>query len=234
MITSINNEVVLSLTKLHKSKYRQIEKLYIVEGRHLVSEALSLNIVKEIYTTDKFTNGILVSDNVMRKICNTSTIVDIIAVCKMQETNNEITDKVLILDQIQDPGNMGALMRSAKAFGFDTFFLCDGCVDIYNDKVIRSSQGAIFKLNFLKGDKISFINKLKETHAVFSTNVVNGKNVKDVNKTNKVGLILGNEGNGVSNEINELALNNLYIDILSTESLNVVVAGSILMYELGE
>lgn len=231
MITSLTNNKVKELIKLNTSKYRKETGLFIVEGEHLVKEAQMYGEVVEIYSIDENLEGELVSIPVMNKICNTNTTVKQIAVCRMLK-KKELTNKILILDGIQDPGNMGALLRSAKAFRFDTIFLCEGCVDIYNSKVIRASQGAIFKLNFVYGDKIEFIKSLKE-YDVFGTDVTNGTNILDIKIKDKVALILGNEGNGISKEIKELNLNNLYIKMDNTESLNVSVAGSILMYEIG-
>lgn len=232
MISSLTNNKVKELVKLNTPKGRKESQLFIVEGEHLVSEAKQYGIVKEIYTIKEDLEGQLVSIQVMNKICNTNTTVSQIAVCRMLD-NKKISDKILILDGIQDPGNMGALMRSAKAFNFNTIFLCDGCVDIYNDKVIRSSQGAIFKLNYLYGDKIEFINSLKD-YSVYGTNVINGIDVKDAKKYDKVALIIGNEGKGISKEISDLGLKNLYIKMDNTESLNASVAGAILMYELNK
>jgi TrmH family RNA methyltransferase len=167
----------------------------------------------------------------MKKICQTNTPVTQIGVCKMLD-KHELSDRILILDGIQDPGNLGTLMRSAKAFDFNTIFLADGTCDIYNDKVIRSSQGSIFKLNFIQGDKIEFIKSLEKTYKVYNTNVRNGKDIRNVEIKGKVAIILGNEGYGVSDEINALTLDSLFINMSNMESLNVGVAGSILMYEV--
>lgn len=231
MITSLTNEKVKNLLKLQNAKNRQKEGLFIVEGPHLVKEAKLKNVLVEAYTIKEQYEGILVSEAVMKKICQTDTVVPQIGVCKIKN-DNVIADRVLLLDGIQDPGNLGTILRSAKAFGFDSIFLSKGTVDVYNDKVIRSSQGAIFKLNFLYGDKVEFIKEISKTHHVYSTNVVNGKTPNDVEFPLKLVLILGNEGNGVSNEINDLRLDNLYIPMDNMESLNVGVAGSILMYEI--
>ena len=122
MITSLTNSKVKELVKLNTTKGRKEASLFIVEGEHLVKEAKMLGIVEEIYTVKEDLEGELLSVPVMNKICNTSTTVSQIAVCRMLN-NKEISNKVLILDGIQDPGNMGALMRSAKAFNFNTIFL---------------------------------------------------------------------------------------------------------------
>ncbi len=232
MISSLTNDTVKKLVKLNTPKGRREAKEFIVEGPHLVKEAKEAGVLIKAYTVDGSLEGEIVTDAVMKKICNTSSVVSQIGLCKMVH-KAEVTDRVLILDGIQDPGNMGALMRSAKAFGFDTIFLCDGCVDIYNDKVIRSSQGAIFKLNFIYGDKIWFIKSLKD-YKVYGTNVVNGISIEQATFNDKVALILGNEGKGISKEINDLNLNNIYIPLKNMESLNVSVAGGILMYEINK
>lgn len=232
MIESLNNEKIKYVIKLKNKKFREEEGLFIVEGPHLVKEAKERGVLKEAFTIDDKMEGTLISDKIMKKICQTDTIVSIIGICYMKK-NNIVTDHILFLDGVQDPGNLGTLLRSAKAFSFDSVFLAKGTVDLYNDKVIRSSQGAIFKLNFLYGDKIEFLNSHKD-YQIFSTNVVNGKTPDEVEFKSKVILILGNEGNGVSDEIKNLNLSNLYIPMSNMESLNVGVAGSILMYEISK
>lgn len=228
VISSIENPKIKQIIKLKQSKYRKIEKMFIVEGAHLVKEARLANCLIEAYSVEDNPGYVQVSESVMKKLCNTNTIVKEIGLCKMLE-KKELSNKILILDGIQDPGNMGSLMRSACAFGFNTLFIGEGSVDIYNDKVIRSSQGAIFKLNFLFGNVCDFVKSLK--HKVYGTNVTNGIPLKEVKKEDAIAIILGNEGNGISKEVNALGLDNIYIPMKNTESLNVSVAGSIILYE---
>ena len=166
----------------------------------------------------------------MKKISTTDTVVKEIGLCKFIN-KNELSDKILILDGVQDPGNMGTLMRSACAFGFNTIFVGNGCVDIYNEKVIRSSQGAIFKLNFIFGNVVEFVKNTPE-YKVYGTNVVRGIPLENVRYEGKIGVILGNEGNGISKEVDDLLLDNIYIPMNNTESLNVAIAGSIIMYSM--
>lgn len=230
MITSLENEKVKLLIKLNQAKYRKKEQRFIVEGAHLVDEARKANLLIECFSIDEIEGYTQVSIPVMNKIANTDTTVTEIGLCKMIE-KNELSDKILILDGVQDPGNLGALMRSSKAFGFDTIVLGEGTVDIYNDKAIRASQGAIFKLNFIKAKLRVFIPTLKG-YNIYGTNVVNGIDLNDVEVTNKIGIVLGNEGNGISDEVNNLLAKNIYIPMNNTESLNVSVAGGIIMYSL--
>ncbi|MFI3329897.1 MAG: RNA methyltransferase [bacterium] len=227
----ITNNKLKELVKLNKAKTRKETGLFIVEGDHLVSEAKQLNLLVETYTILDDYDGIKITPSEMKKICNTNTVCPVIGICKMIEKNN-VSNKVLILDRISDPGNLGTLLRSAKAFGFETVFCSDNSVDFYNDKVIRSSQGAIFKLNLITGDIIKFITKLKQTHKVYGTNVVNGVNLNEVEKVNNFGLVLGNESTGICSEVFDILDKNIYINMLDTESLNVGVCGSIIMHHI--
>ena len=228
---SLSNQKIKDLTKLNMSKYRREEKKFIVEGAHLVDEARKANLLLEAYSIKDKPGYIKINESQMKKLCHTATLVEEIGVCKMLDKPNILSNKILILDAIQDPGNLGSLMRSAKAFGFNTIVLGKGSCDIYNDKVIRSSQGAIFKLNFITSNLVEFIPTLKD-YLVYGTNVRKGISVSDCKKNKKIALVLGNEGNGISNEVDNVIENNIYIPLENTESLNVTVAGSILMYEL--
>ena len=231
MITSLTNEKIKEYSKLNQSKYREEKGMFIVEGPHLVDEADKLGLLVEVITTDPNVKGTLVNDAVMKKLSNTVHPVKVLGICKFIK-KNELTSKVLVLDTISDPTNLGTLLRSAVAFGFDTVFLSNGSVDCYNDKVIRGSQGAIFKINILKGDLISFLAKIKKTHQILGTNVRVGKDVTTVELKPKLALILGNEARGMCEEANNYTDENLFIKMHNTESLNVSVAGSILMYEI--
>ena len=230
VITSLENQKVKLLLKLDTSKARKKEKLFIVEGKHLVDEARKKGVLVEAYSLDEKDGYITLSNEIMKKICKTDTVVSEIGLCKIVEST-VLSDKMLILDGIQDPGNMGALMRSAKAFGFDTMIIGNGSCDIYNDKVIRSSQGAIFKLNFIHANLLELLPKLK-LYKIYGTNVINGIPLDEIKKVDKMAIVLGNEGNGISKEVFELIDKNIYIPMNDTESLNVSVAGSIIMYKM--
>ncbi len=232
MITSLENPKIKYLQKLALSKNRKKEREFVVEGSHLVQEARIAGVLVEAYALEDKDGYIGITESIMKKITNTDTVVSEIGLCKMV-TEEKLSNKILILDGIQDPGNMGALMRSACAFGFDTIILGDGSCDIYNPKVIRSSQGAIFKLHFCFGNTVEWILKLKD-YRIYGTDVRNGIRVEEIHKEDKLAIILGNEGNGISKEVQALNLPNLYIPMKKTESLNVAIAGSILMYELSK
>ncbi len=230
MITSLDNPKIKYLQKLSQAKNRKKEARFVVEGKHLVEEARKLDLLIEAYSIDDIPNYTQISKAVMEKICNTDTVISEIGLCKML-SDDKISNKVLILDAIQDPGNMGTLMRSAVAFGFNTIVLGEGCVDIYNPKVIRSSQGAIFKLNFLNKNLLEFLPTISK-YKIYGTDVVNGVELDNIIAYKNIAIVLGNEGNGISKEVKNLIKENIYIPMFNTESLNVSVAGSIIMYKL--
>ena len=237
MITSKDNERIKYLRKLKDSKFMKEERKFIIEGNHLVMEALNAGILLEtysLYDNDYHCTNYLVTENVLKSVSEHKSVPDIIGVCKFIDAG-DIGDKVLILDNVQDPGNVGTIIRSACAFNFDTVVLGLDSVNKYNDKLIRASQGMLFKMNVVTYDIKSLIIKLKgDNYHVYGTNVVNGINVNEVDKTAKVAIIMGNEGTGISDDVSELVDKNIYIKTSDNcESLNVSVAASIIMYELG-
>ena len=230
MLTSLDNAKVKALLKLKKAKERKKENKFIVEGPHLVEEAKKLGLLIEAFSLEEKEGYTGVTKQIMDKIAETDTTVTEIGLCRMLNSN-KITNKILILDAVQDPGNLGAIMRSANAFGFKTIALGEGCCDIYNPKVIRSSQGAIFKLNFVNVNIVDFLDTLKD-YDVYGTSVINGIELDKVNINEKIAVILANEGNGISDEVFAKLNKNIYIPMENTESLNVAIAASIIMYKL--
>ena len=138
-----------------------------------------------------------------------------------------------MLDGVQDPGNLGTILRSCVAFGIDTLVSSLATVDFYNEKVIRASEGSLFHLNLLKKDLKEMIKELKkQDYVIYATNVHKGTNIKEMTLNNKYAIIMGNEGNGVEEAVQYLADELLYIPMSEgVESLNVGVATSILLYE---
>ena len=126
-----------------------------------------------------YENSYIVTESVMKKITNLDSIPNIIGVCKMKE-EKEPGNKLLILDNIQDPGNLGTIIRSAVAFNADTIVLSNDTVDLYNSKVIRATEGMIFNINIISRDLLSFIPSIKNSYKIYSTNVKNGTLLKNV------------------------------------------------------
>ena len=234
-ITSLNNPKVVFWAKLKMKKYRDIEHLFIVESEHLVTEALKKGIVKEIITTEEKEYEVPtynVSTEIMKRISTLITPSKVMAVCEYLMPD-DIKGNILLLDHIQDPGNLGTIIRSAVAFNFSIIIVSEDTVDFYNDKVIRSSEGMIFNINLVKDDLLSIIPVLKEKgYKIYGTDVKKGKNIKTIDNK-ECAIIIGSEGKGMSIEVKELCDDFIYINMSKTcESLNAAVASSIIMYEV--
>ncbi len=236
MITSTTNNKIVEVSKLNNKKYRKEYGLFLVEGEHLVEEAYKNNLLKEVYSLyeTNYPNNYVVTENVMRKISNLDSIPNIVGVVKRIE-EKEMGNKLLILDNIQDPGNLGTIIRSSACFNFDTIVLGNNTVDLYNDKVIRSTEGMIFYENIIECDLNELLKELKSNnYTIYTTDVNGGKILTDVDFKEKIAIIIGNEGKGVSN-IKEYADEALYIPMnKKCESLNASVATSIIMYEISK
>lgn len=237
-ITSVNNNHIKELCKLKEKKYRDSTNTYLIEGEHLIYEAYKEGILLEVlpligedFSMDSRIT--FISRDVMKKLSSTDSIPNVIGVCKKKE-EKEVGNKILILEDIQDPGNLGTIIRSSLAFGIDTIVLSPKTVDLYNSKVVRSTQGMMFHINIIVRELIPFIKELKtNNYVIYGTKVDNGINVKDIEKKDKYALIIGNEGNGMSSNVESLCDKNLYIDMdKRVESLNASVAASILLYEM--
>ena len=241
VISSLDNKKVKFINSLKLTKKRKEYQMFVVEGMHLVYEAYKNGYLEEIYLLEnenlEFSCDLeitYVTYEVMQKITSLNTPSIVIGICKMNNESKIQGNKILLLDNIQDPGNLGTIIRSSCAFSVDTIVLSKNCVDLYNEKVIRSTQGMIFKVNVVIDDLVDVINYLKnDNYMILGTDVKNGADVRTI-KVIKYALIMGNEGNGVTEDIKKMCDKNLYIKMNSNcESLNVGVATSILLYELG-
>ncbi|HOO68425.1 MAG TPA: RNA methyltransferase [Bacilli bacterium] len=240
LITSLENNKIKDIIKLNSSKYRKENNKFIVEGYHLVEEAYKSGLLEEIFILEDKTIDINISTTyitipIMKKITNLESIPDVIGICNIKD-NKLMGNHILVLDGIQDPGNLGTIIRSAAAFNIDTIVLSEDTVDLYNSKVIRATQGMLFHINIVRENIKILIKELKEKdYKIYSTNVNNGTSLKDIKISDKYVIIIGNEGNGVSKEINDLSDENIYIKTNSNcESLNAAIATSIILYELSD
>ena len=236
--TSINNQKIKIIKKLKEKKYRDEENMFLVEGKHLTTEAFNNGYLVELlvpensdYKLDVETN--IISENIIKYLSNLKSGAGIFGICKKKKMKLK-EGKILVLDSIQDPGNMGTIIRSSVAFGIDTIVINEKCADIYSDKVIRASQGMIFSVNIIKENLEEFITKIRKTHKIFATKVDGGKPIKDIEKIKNFVIIMGSEGTGVSKNLLDLADEYLYIPMnKKCESLNVAVAASIILYNFG-
>lgn len=244
MITSVQNTQVKNWSKLKLKKYRVKTGLFLVEGEHLIMEAHKSNWeIEEIIFRDgtsipSFADeypSTTVAENVFQHITDTKTPQGIAAVVKIKDQNWPTNvNSALLIDSVQDPGNLGTMIRTADAVGFDAVVIGNNSVDIYNEKVIRSTQGSLFHLPIFQQNLTATIPSLQaENFSVWATSLENARSYKEVKVTDKMALLVGNEGNGVDHTLIDLADYNVIIPILGkAESLNVSVAAGILMYHM--
>ncbi|UOQ47190.1 RNA methyltransferase [Gracilibacillus caseinilyticus] len=241
MLTSVKNEKVKSWRKLKKKKERDSEGKFLIEGYHLIEEAMKSewNIEEIIYQTGSDVEGGWkhfplheVTDNVMMAITETKNPQGVLAVIHKKEGSNANISRALLIDRVQDPGNVGTMIRTADAAGFDTVILGEGTADLYNDKVIRATQGSLFHMEIYQANLNDTMNELKQHGiTVWSTGLSNADYYHDLAIPDKLAIIVGNEGEGVAAEIMAQADQNVKIPIYGkAESLNVSIAAAVLMY----
>ncbi|MFC0469492.1 TrmH family RNA methyltransferase [Halalkalibacter kiskunsagensis] len=246
-IDSVKNDHVKRWKKLHTRKGRETSGRFLVEGYHLVEEAIKAEMVVEyILMTEAIVlpstlsvqnqDVILVSEQVMKELSETESPQGIAAVCIIPSppTVKSLEGRYLLLDRIQDPGNLGTMIRTADAAGMTGVVLGEGSVDVLNSKVIRASQGSIFHLPVVKGPLEIWIEALKKASIpVFGTALEGASSYSAIQPQAQFALIMGNEGEGVAKSLLEITDQNIYIPIHGhAESLNVAVAAGILLYYL--
>ena len=170
IITSVNNDKIKDICKLNEKKYRDITNTFLIEGEHLVREAICSNLLKELIVLDgvniSFDGPIIyVNDKVMKKISCMDSYPKVMGIC-YKKKEEDIGKRVLILEDIQDPGNLGTIIRSSMAFDVDTIILSKKCADLYSSKVIRSTQGMIFHINIITRDIEDTIKYLKDNRVI--------------------------------------------------------------------
>ena len=243
VITSTQNNQVKAWKKLQTRKERVKTESFLVEGFHLIEEARASNWkIKEIIIREdveapswcKEQLIIVVSDIVFQHIAQTNTPQGIIAVIEMKQHHDLTGNHVIMIDRIQDPGNLGTIIRTADAAGFSAVILGKGTVDLYNDKVIRATQGSLFHIPIIQSDLLVEMQNLKQAgYSIWATALQDAKVYTDIPLQEKTALILGNEGAGVDEDILQKADFIVKIPIYGqAESLNVSIAAGILMYHL--
>lgn len=237
IISSDSNKLVIGLSKLKQSKYRKLNNEFIVETLHLIEEAKKYNYLKYIITCDlefKDENVVYVTENIMKKLSSHSTFSKYIGICDIVAKEIDYDDHCLVLDNIQDPGNLGSILRNARAFNVHNIIVGDDCCDLFNHKVIQASQGAIFSLNILRQNLSEEIHNLRnKNYKLIGTSLDNSIPLSyDSKLDKKSAIVFGNEGQGIKKEIlNELDFNYL-IKMNDFDSLNVACANAIVLYQL--
>lgn len=255
-ITSKDNSIVKKIIKLNKSaKTRNTEGLFVTEGTRLCLEALKSKFVIEyVCFSESFYSRsydiclkfkekcqcFIFSDSLFANICDTQSPQGVLCVIKTLDKHQysgtiKLDGKILTLENLQDPNNMGTILRTAEAFGIDTIVLTSNCCDIYSPKVVRGSMGAIFRQEFLITDDLPNLlinyNRYATSYAAVldSTSVP----VTEVDFCQNCMAIIGNEGNGITKQVADLSTHKIIIPMAGgAESLNAAIASSILMWEM--
>lgn len=236
-IHSVTNQHVKQWMKYKEKKHRECYRRFLIEGEHMLQEAHAAGIVEEIivledrqcaYSYQTYT----VTTQIMKKFSTSVSGTWIMAVCHYPTYSlDALGTRIILLDDVQDPGNVGTIIRSALSFGFDSVVLSDKCVDIYNEKVLRSTQGALFHLPVVHMELASFITHAQGKHIpVYATALHNAMPLSTIPASEQIALIFGNEGRGVSPACIHMADDRIYIEMHAFESLNVAVAAGICMY----
>ena len=237
IITSKDNNKIKNACSLKLSKYRKEKKEFLAEGKNSLELALKAGVVKEIFTIKQLDDvkddivQYVVKEDLLKKIAFSQNPEGIVFVCNMQEKKLKKFSKVVYLDKIGDPGNMGTIIRTALAFNYDAVIVSEGCVDIYNEKVVAASKGAIFLLPIFKGDLKDYKENSTIVVSALTDNSISPNEVK-IDKP--LVLVIGSESHGVSKETLSLADYVTKIKINNIDSLNASIAAGILMYEFNK
>lgn len=251
IITSKDNDIVKHIKKLKDKKYRDEKNEFIIEGLKMLEEAISENVkIKMVIVCDGCLSSdpikkdllyklakekvIYVSEKIFKSLTEVVAPQGILAIVQKNPINNidYSKDLFLILDNIQDPGNMGTILRTADSIGLTQIVVPKGNADSYNPKVVRSTMGAIFRVNVIETENLVQTIKEMKKHKIqiLATDLSTDYSIYDVNYK-KSAIIIGNEGNGVSQEILEIADKKIKIPMQGkTESLNAAVATGIILY----
>lgn len=242
-ITSKQNPFLKQVLKLHSKKGRLKQGEYILDGLRIVSHAIEQKCdISCLIVTEDFVDQLMkldydgvvykVSDSIMKMIVETETPQGIAAVIKIS-VPKLVAGKILLLDKIQDPGNLGTLIRTADAAGFTSVMLRKGCTDPYSQKSLRSSMGSIVSIPVLINQDIDDIVSIKSSHRIYGAALEGGTPYQQITYSDQSVLVIGNEGNGISSEVLELVDQRVYIPMHGdVESLNAGIAGGILMFEM--
>lgn len=253
IITSKDNELIKHVRKLKDKKYRDEYNEYVVEGIKIVEEAVKENVkIKQIIICNDTTKTyeipthimleiakyecIYVTDKIFNLITQVTNPQGIMSIIEKNSEKNQIDytqDIILVLDDVQDPGNLGTILRTADSIGLNQIVVSKGTADAFNSKVVRSTMGAIFRIKIIETqDLIRTIKEMKKHHfKLMVTSLQTENSIYDINFNKKI-IVIGNEANGVSKEIQDMADEKAKIPMFGrTESLNASVAAGIVMYE---
>lgn len=233
MFTNNHKKLIKSL---HQKKYRDLNGLFIVEGKKCVSELLESDLEVEFLLTtqnlaDSFPQATIISQKEMDAISALKTAPGILAVTKFPKRSDlNLGNKVIILDNLKDPGNLGTIIRTAEWFGITDIILSPESVEEFNPKVIQSTMGSFFRVNMHRKSLADSILDLKSKGYTVLGADMEGTSIKEMNWPDKMGLVIGNESHGISSEVSALIDEKITIPGSgNAESLNAAVATSIII-----
>jgi RNA methyltransferase, TrmH family len=238
-LSSLQNQQVKEWCLLHQAKYRKQYKLFIVEGFHLVDLAYQANVVECLLVltyNERYpaVEQIIVNQGIIDKVSVNNSANAIVAICRIIEQTFDFNqDRYLILDQVQDPGNVGTIIRTARAFGVHHIILSDDCADLYNSKVVKATQGACFTIKTYRGPLDIAIEQLKFNHVpILISDLKADVSLNDLPFFKRFALVVGNEGQGISDKVKQSGDYFFKIPMDDFDSLNVAVAAGISLYKL--
>ena len=241
IITSKANSVVKNAKKLHQKKHRK--SAYLIEGWHLFEEAVQAGVtIEKIFALESYRDQLVafpqtvwVSEEILRDLADTQTPQGIVAVIQKEEVGlpDFSRGKFLFLEDVQDPGNVGTMIRTADAAGFTGVIVSDKSADIYSLKTLRSMQGSHFHLPIYRMSLASFVEEAKKTAMPILATTLSkeSKDYRELSPLEAFVLVMGNEGQGISSVMAESADQLVHIGMKGrAESLNVAIAAGILMF----
>ena len=253
IITSKDNETIKYIRKLKEKKYRDEFGEFIIEGSKIIEEALNeKENIKIIVICDNCANQIEIEQTLMYEIAkqkciyvdekvfltisdvqNPQGILAVVAKKNIEEKINFEDDIIIALDDIQDPGNIGTIIRTVDSVGLKQIILSKKSADVYNSKVVRATMGAIFRVNFIETNNlVETLKEIKKHKFTISATSLNTDNSLYDLKLKKTVIVVGNEANGVSKDVLNISDEKIKIPMLGkTESLNVAVATGVILYE---
>lgn len=248
MITSVSNSQIKNVqTLLKKSKERFSQGLFVVEGVRMAKEAVSLGIIEKVYLSESFEgkadfDGVpmeIVSDSILAGVSDTVTSQGVIALVKIPKRDPssiiENAKAVVMLENLQDPGNLGTIIRTAEAAGMDAVILSENSVDVYNPKVVRSTMGALFRMPvvYVQGFTELVREMGEKGWNTIAAHLSASIDFTEADYKGKTAVLVGNEGNGLTDAVTAAAVTKVIIPMEGqVESLNAGIAAALMMYEV--
>ncbi|MBU1179760.1 RNA methyltransferase [Patescibacteria group bacterium] len=236
-ISSKDNEKIRYLRKLSQKKYREkfgeffVENLKIIQDAGVAPKAIfatDKKVLEKLQADEKY----LISAQINKSFSNLDTPSGIVALYKKEQKPIDFSSKIVYLNRISDPGNLGTILRTALAFGFKNIIVDEGCADIYNPKTVQAAKDAIFKVNIAEDKNLKLLKEIKKNMPIVSARLEGGKDPEKFARK-KICLVLGSESHGVDKAIEKLSDDFIKIKISKEiESLNVAIAAGIILYSI--